>query len=318
MTARESVRLVEVAARDGLQNEPEVLPVAMRVELLERLADTGLRHLEAGAFVSPRWVPQMQQTQDVLSQLNRRPNISYSVLVPNSKGFEFARAAGVDEIAVFTAASEAFAHHNINCSIAESLARFEPIMPLAAQAGIRVRGYISCVLGCPYTGDVDPQKVSTLARHLLDMGCYEVSLGDTTGIGTPRHTRELIEACARQLPVGALAGHFHDTWGMAVANVQAALEAGIRVFDGSVSALGGCPYAPGATGNVATESLVRLLESQGFDTGIDLERLVDVAEWVDRTLSRRMPSPVARAIRANRGRGDHLGNQQEGGDGNEK
>ncbi|WP_343230575.1 hydroxymethylglutaryl-CoA lyase [Salinicola acroporae] len=235
------MRLVEVAARDGLQNEPEVLPVAMRVELLERLADTGLRHLEAGAFVSPRWVPQMQQTQDVLSQLNRRPNISYSVLVPNSKGFEFARAAGVDEIAVFTAASEAFAHHNINCSIAESLARFEPIMPLAAQAGIRVRGYISCVLGCPYTGDVDPQKVSTLARHLLDMGCYEVSLGDTTGIGTPRHTRELIEACARQLPVGALAGHFHDTWGMAVANVQAALEAGIRVFDGSVSALGAVP-----------------------------------------------------------------------------
>lgn len=294
----DAVRLVEVGARDGLQNEVRCLPVDTRVALVERLADCGLRTIEAGAFVSPRWVPQMAGSDEVLRQVSPRAGVTYTALVPNLQGLDMALAAGCREVAVFAAASEAFSQKNINCSIAQSLERFEPVLAKAREAGVAVRGYISCVLGCPFTGAVPVAQVVAVTQALYAMGCYEISLGDTIGTGTPNATRRLIEACAGEVPMSALAGHFHDTYGMAVANVQAAWQAGVRVFDSSVSGLGGCPYSPGATGNVATEELVYLFEGQGIATGVDLAKLIEVGVFIDSQLQRSGESRVAKALRA--------------------
>ncbi len=298
----DAVRLVEVGARDGLQNEASCLPVDTRVALVERLADCGLRTIEAGAFVSPRWVPQMAGSDEVLRQLHPRAGVTYTALVPNVQGLDMALAAGCREVAVFAAASEAFSQKNINCSIAQSLERFEPVLAKAREAGVAVRGYVSCVLGCPFSGAVPVAQVVAVIQALYAMGCYEISLGDTIGTGTPSATRRLIEACAGEVPISALAGHFHDTYGMAVANVQAAWQAGVRVFDSSVSGLGGCPYSPGATGNVATEELVYLFEGQGIATGVDLAALIEAGVWVDSQLQRSGASRVAKALRANSSR----------------
>lgn len=292
-----SVRLVEVGARDGLQNEARSLSVETRIALVERLADAGLRTIEAGAFVSPRWVPQMADSAAVLRGLGERHGVTYTALVPNLQGLDMALAAGCREVAVFAAASEAFSQKNINCSIAQSLERFEPVLAKALEAGVAVRGYVSCVLGCPFSGAVPVPQVVAVTQALYAMGCYEVSLGDTIGTGTPGATTRLIQACADAVPLSALAGHFHDTYGMAVANVQAAWQAGVRVFDSSVSGLGGCPYSPGATGNVATEELVYLFEGQGIATGVDLAKLMEVAVFIDKRLQRSGESRVAKALR---------------------
>jgi hydroxymethylglutaryl-CoA lyase len=293
-----SVRLVEVGARDGLQNEARSLSVETRIALVERLADAGLRTIEAGAFVSPRWVPQMADSAAVLRGLGERHGVTYTALVPNLQGLDMALAAGCREVAVFAAAFEAFSQKNINCSIAQSLERFEPVLAKALEAGVAVRGYVSCVLGCPFSGAVPVPQVVAVTQALYAMGCYEVSLGDTIGTGTPGATTRLIQACADAVPLSALAGHFHDTYGMAVANVQAAWQAGVRVFDSSVSGLGGCPYSPGATGNVATEELVYLFEGQGIATGVDLAKLLEVAVFIDKRLQRTGESRVAKALRA--------------------
>lgn len=289
------VRIVEVGPRDGLQNEARTLPPATRAQLVQRLAQAGLRHIEAGAFVSPRWVPQMAGSDEVLWLLPELPGVRYSALVPNEQGMRSALACGCQEVAVFAAASETFSRRNTNCSIDESLTRFEPVAALAQAHGVRLRGYVSCVVDCPYEGAVAPAQVADLCRKLQQLGCHEISLGDTTGAGTPRQIREMLAACSAQVPADMLAGHFHDTYGMAVANVLAALEAGITVFDASVSGLGGCPYSPGASGNLATEDLVYLLEGLGLPTGINLERLVDAGAWIDTVLERQTASRVARA-----------------------
>jgi hydroxymethylglutaryl-CoA lyase len=304
----DAVRLVE-GPRDGLQNEPRALPAETRIWLIERLVSAGLRHLEVGAFVSPRWVPQMAGSDEVMRCLAPLPGVIYSALVPNGRGLELALASGCREVAIFAAASDAFSQRNINCSIAESLERFEPVLSKAREAGVAVRGYVSCALGCPFTGDVALADVVRVSTSLYRMGCYEVSLGDTVGTGTPRKTKALIEACASEMPVTALAGHFHDTYGLAVANLYAALEGGVRVFDSSVSGLGGCPYSPGATGNVATEDVVYLLSELGLRTGIDLEALVDTGSFIDQQLGRAPASRTARAVNARRGRtGERISN----------
>lgn len=295
-----AVKLVEVGARDGLQNEARTLPVAVRVELLERLADAGLQHLEAGAFVSPRWVPQMADSGQVLQQLKPRPGVHYSVLVPNLQGLEAALDAGATEVAVFAAASEAFSQKNINCSIAESLRRFAPVLLKARTAGVRVRGYVSCVLGCPFSGPVKPQAVAALSAELYGMGCHEISLGDTIGTGTPASTALLLEHCTQTVPVEALAGHFHDTYGMAIANIHTALQAGVRTFDSSVAGLGGCPYSPGATGNVATEDVLYLLDGLGYSHGADLAAVIETGQFISAALGRENASRVARALIAKR------------------
>jgi len=294
------VKIVEVGPRDGLQNEPRFVPTATKLELIDRLGACGLGAIEATAFVSPKWVPQMADSAEVMRSLRRRPGVSYPVLVPNMKGFEAALAAGVQEIAVFGAASEAFSQKNINCSIAESLDRFRPVAAAAQAASVKVRGYVSCVLGCPYQGPVAPAAVAEVAAALHEMGCYEVSLGDTIGIGTPDATRAMIEAVARRVPIDKLAGHFHDTYGMAVANICAALEMGVAVFDASVAGLGGCPYAAGASGNVATEDVVYLLNRLGIETGIDLVALAETGAWISRHLGRESNSKAARALLAKR------------------
>ncbi|MBA1243367.1 hydroxymethylglutaryl-CoA lyase [Pseudomonas japonica] len=298
----DAVRVVEVGARDGLQNEARTLPAAARVELLTRLADAGLTTLEAGAFVSPRWVPQMAGTDKVFKALPQRPGVTWTALVPNEQGLDAALAVGCTEVAVFAAASEAFSRKNINCSIADSLARFEPVLARAAANGIRVRGYVSCAMGCPFTGAVAPGEVAAVSTALYRMGCYEVSLGDTIGAGTPASTRALIQACAEEVPVTALAGHFHDTYGMAIANIHTALELGVRVFDSAVSGLGGCPYSPGATGNLATEDLLYLLDGLGLRHGVNLNAVVDAGTFIDAALGRESASRVARAVRARRQR----------------
>lgn len=289
------VRIVEVGPRDGLQNEARILPPATRAQLVQMLAQAGLRHIEAGAFVSPRWVPQMRGSDEVLWLLLEQPGLHLSALVPNEQGMRSALACGCREVAVFAAASETFSQRNTNCSIDESLVRFEPVAALAREHGVSLRGYISCVVDCPYEGAIAPGRVADLCLKLQQLGCDEISLGDTTGAGTPRQIRQLVDACAAAVPLAMLAGHFHDTYGMAVANVLAALEAGITVFDASVSGLGGCPYSPGASGNLATEDLVYLLEGLGLPTGIDLNSLVDAGAWIDTVLERQTASRVARA-----------------------
>jgi hydroxymethylglutaryl-CoA lyase len=295
---RDAVRIVEVGPRDGLQNEHGTVPTEVKVELIERLADAGLPAVEATAFVSPKWVPQMADHTEVLERIRRRPGVSYPVLTPNLKGFEAARAAGATEVAIFGAASEAFSKKNINCSIAESLERFTPVAKAALSASIRVRGYVSCVLGCPYEGEVAPERVADVAAALYDMGCYEVSLGDTIGVGTPGRTRAMIEACAKRVPVGKLAGHYHDTYGQALANIYASLELGVSTFDSSIAGLGGCPYAKGASGNVATEDVVYLLHGLGVETGVDLGKLVGIGQWICGVLGREPSSKVNKALSA--------------------
>ena len=294
------VRIVEMGPRDGLQNEKQIVSTETKVELIARLGAAGLKAIEATSFVSPRWVPQMGDAADVMARIERLPGVSYPVLTPNLQGFEAALAAGAGEVAVFAAASESFSRKNINCTIAESLARFEPVMAAARTAGVRVRGYVSCVLGCPYDGDIRPEAVADVAATLFAMGCYEVSLGDTIGAGTPGKTRRMLDAVARRVPVDKLAGHYHDTFGQAVANVYASLEAGVACFDSAVAGLGGCPYAPGASGNVATEDVVYMLDGLGIETGISLDALVDTAGWISERLGRPPASKVARAVLAKR------------------
>lgn len=294
------VRIVEVGPRDGLQNEKGEVPTAVKLELIERLADAGLTAIEATAFVSPKWIPQMADHTEVLERIRRRPGVSYPVLTPNLKGFEAAKAAGATEVAVFGAASESFSKRNINCSIAESLERFLPVVENSLKNNIKVRGYISCVVACPYEGEVKPEKVAEVAGALFDMGCYEVSLGDTIGAATPRKTQAMIEACLKRVPAGKLAGHYHDTYGQALANIYASMELGVATFDSSVSGLGGCPYAKGASGNVATEDVVYMMQGLGIETGIDLDKLVDAGLWISSFLDRNSGSKTARAIAAKR------------------
>ncbi len=290
--------MVEVGPRDGLQNEAQIVPAATKIALIERLADAGLATVEAGSFVSPKWIPQMADTAEVLAGLRRKPGVSYPVLVPNMKGFDAARAAEVEEIAVFGAASESFSERNINCSIAESLARFAPVAAAARQHGMRVRGYISCVVDCPYEGPVAPEAAAEVAAKLLAMGCYEVSLGDTIGTGTPARIQAMIAAVAQAVPRERLAIHFHDTYGQALANILASLECGIAAIDSSVAGLGGCPYAKGASGNVASEDVLYLLSGLGIRTGVDLTRLAAAGRFISDALGREPASKVARALAA--------------------
>ena len=298
-----SIKLFEMAPRDGLQNEPGTLvPTATKIELIERLANAGIRHIEAASFVSPKWVPQMGDAAEVMRGIQRQHGVVYSALTPNLKGLESALEAGVEEVAVFGAASEAFSQKNINCSITESLARFEPVLARANEVGVRVRGYVSCVLGCPYEGDIAPHKVADVAKALYEMGCYEVSLGDTIGVGTPLAAKRMIEATRQQVPIEKLAAHFHDTYGMAIANLYAVLEEGVSVIDAATAGLGGCPYAKGASGNVATEDVVYLLHGLGIQTGIDLDKLVDAGAFISQALGRPTASRVARATLAKRAR----------------
>jgi isopropylmalate/homocitrate/citramalate synthase len=289
-----NVRIVEVGPRDGLQNEPHTVPTETKIEFIRLLAASGLKTIEATAFVSPKWVPQMADHAEVLRGLKHEAGVSYPVLVPNLRGFDAAVAAGATEVAVFAAASETFSQRNINCSIAESLDRFAPVFAAARAASVQVRGYVSCALGCPYEGEIDPDKVADVAAALFESGCYEVSLGDTIGVGTPSRTTALIKTVGGRMPVDRLAGHFHDTYGQALVNIYAALTMDVQVFDASVSGLGGCPYAPGATGNVATEDLLYMLNGMGIETGVDLDRLIAAGAFICEKLGRPTQSRVAR------------------------
>ena len=290
--------MVEVGPRDGLQNESAIVPTEVKVGLIDRLTDAGLQAIEATSFVSPKWVPQMADATQVMAAIRRRPGVRYPVLTPNMKGFEAALAAGCDEVAVFVAASETFSHKNINCSIAESLERARPVTEAARAHGVRVRGYISCVLGCPYEGDIAPERVRDVAAALKGLGCYEISLGDTIGTGTPGKTRKLIATVSEAVPIAEQAGHFHDTYGQALANAYAALEMGVATFDSSVAGLGGCPYAKGATGNVASEDVLYLLEGLGIETGVDMTRLRIAGQFISDFLGRAPVSRVACALNA--------------------
>ena len=294
------VRLVEMSPRDGLQNEPgPVIDTAIKTGLIDRLADCGLNHIESASFVSPKWVPQMGDAAEVMAGIKRKAGVRYSVLTPNLRGFENALAAGVDEVAVFGAASESFSQKNINCSIAESLERFLPVMEAAKQHHIPVRGYVSTVLGCPYEGDIAPEQVAKVAKALAELGCYEISLGDTIGVGTPLKAKRMLEAVVAEVPIEKLAAHFHDTYGQALANLYAVLEEGIAVIDSSVAGLGGCPYAKGASGNVATEDVLYLLNGLGIETGVDLNKLVTTGEWISEQLKRNNGSKVGQALGGN-------------------
>ncbi|MFT6435773.1 MAG: isopropylmalate/homocitrate/citramalate synthase [Candidatus Azotimanducaceae bacterium] len=296
-----SVRIVEVGARDGLQNQPSAVSTAHKVELIERLCDTGIRHIEAGAFVSPKWIPTMADSAEVMRLINRKDDVVYSTLTPNLKGMEAALEAKASEVAVFISATESFSMRNTNCSIEEALARAQPVISLAKQNDIRVRGYISCVLGCPWEGDdVDQSKIADFTVQLLEMGCFEVSLGDTIGRGTPGKVKSLIAAITEQVDASKIAAHFHNTYGQALANIYAALEMGVCVVDSSVAGLGGCPYARGATGNVATEDVIYMLNGLGIETGVDLDKMVDVACFIQDTLGIKVDSNASRAIKTKR------------------
>ncbi|MEQ8602675.1 MAG: hydroxymethylglutaryl-CoA lyase [Marivibrio sp.] len=298
MSGSEAVRIVEVGPRDGLQNEKVAVSTETKIALIEKLAEAGCAAVEAGAFVSPKWVPQMADSGDVFRGVRRKEGVAYPVLTPNMKGFEAATAVGATEVAIFGAASESFSQRNINCSIAESLERFRPVAEAAAERGVRVRGYLSCVLGCPYEGRIAPAAVAEVARALFEMGCYEISLGDTIGVGTPRETAAMLNAVAAHVPAARLAGHFHDTYGQALANIWAAYDEGVRVFDSSVAGLGGCPYAKGASGNVATEDVVYSLEGSGVSTGVDMDRLIAASRFICAALDRAPASRVAAALAA--------------------
>lgn len=295
MTLPQAVRIVEVGARDGLQNEKTIVPTATKIELIDRLSATGLQAIEATSFVSPKWIPQLADAREVFEGITRKPGVSYPVLVPNLQGYERAREVGAVEVAIFTAASEAFNRKNVNASIDESIARFEPVFERARADGVKVRGYVSTVLGCPYQGDVPVAEVVRVAKRLHDLGCYEVSLGDTIGIGTPSKARAMLRAVSACVPMSALAVHFHDTRGQALANILTCLEEGVAVVDSSVSGTGGCPYAKGATGNVATEDVVYMLEGMDIATGVDLPSLIEAGLWLSDQLGRATSSRVARA-----------------------
>lgn len=298
MALPKKVKIVDVGPRDGLQNEKEIVPTDAKVELIHRLGEAGLPVVEAGSFVSPKWVPQMGDSADIMKRITRKPDVSYPVLTPNMKGFEAAMAVGAEEVAIFGAASESFSQRNINCSIEESLARFDPIMEAARDKGVAVRGYVSCVVGCPYEGEIAPQKVAEVAAKLFEMGCYEISLGDTVGVGTPGKVQDMIRAVNDVVPMEKLAVHFHDTYGQALANIYAALELGISVVDSSVAGLGGCPYAKGASGNVATEDVVYMLNGLGIETGVDLDKLCDAGRFISEVIGRAPASKVSLALGA--------------------
>lgn len=289
------VELVDVSPRDGLQNIAQAIPTSTKLELIERLADAGLRRIEATAFVSPQWVPQMADASAVLQGLRPRPGLRYPVLVPNLKGFDAALEAGATEIAIFTAASETFSRKNTNASVAESLKRLQPVVAAAQALEIPVRGYVSCVAGCPFEGHVAPAAVARITMELIQMGCYEVSLGDTTGVGTPGSIAPMLEACLKDIPATRLAGHYHDTRGMAIANIYASLQLGLQVFDTAVAGLGGCPYAPGAAGNVATEDVLYLLQGLGIETGVDMDKLLAAGDFISAQLGRENGSRLARS-----------------------
>ena len=300
MRLPKAVEVVEVGPRDGLQNEPAAVATETKIALIDRLSATGLGVIEAGAFVSPKRVPQMADSAEVVAGIKRKQGVRYPVLTPNMKGFEAAMAAGAGEVAVFAAASETFSRNNVNCSIADSLDRFRPVCEAAAARGVPVRGYVSCALGCPYEGAVAPAQVARVARALFDMGCAEVSLGDTIGVGTPAQARAMVEAVAARAPVERLAAHFHDTYGQALANLLAVLERGVRVIDSSVAGLGGCPFAPGAAGNVATEDVLYMLDGMGIDTGVDLDAVAEAGWFICDALGRAPASKTSLALRSRR------------------
>lgn len=298
MQLPQQVKIVEVGPRDGLQNESTAVPVEVKLELIHKLEQAGLPVIEAGSFVSPKWVPQMASSTEVYRSIQQKPGISYPMLVPNLRGLESALAAGVQEIAIFAAASESFTQKNINCSIDESIARYGDVMERAKQHNLKVRGYVSCVLGCPYEGEIASDQVAKVAQRLYDMGCYEISLGDTVGVGTPLQAQRMIDVVARQVPVERLAAHFHDTYGQALANLFAVLQRGVAVIDSSVSGLGGCPYAKGASGNVATEDVLYMLNGLGIETGVDMSKLLEAGRYISDHLQREPASRVARALTA--------------------
>ena len=295
MSFPQQVKIVEVGPRDGLQNESVTVPAEIKVQLVEKLADAGLRVIESGAFVSPKWVPQMATSGEVFRQIRQRDGVSYPMLVPNLKGLELAHAAGVKEVALFAAATETFSQKNTNCSIAESIERFNAVIDAAQRLDIKVRGYVSCVLGCPYEGEVSADTVLMITEKLFEKGCYEVSLGDTIGVGTASQAQALVDKLARVVPVERLAAHFHDTYGQALANIHAVLQSGVSVIDSSVAGLGGCPYAKGATGNVATEDVVYMLHGMGIVTGVDMDKLLDAGRFISDFLG---SEPVSRAATA--------------------
>lgn len=296
MTLPKHVKIVEVGPRDGLQNEPMPVPIEVKIALVEKLVDAGLSVVEVGSFVSPKWVPQMAGSAEVYTGIQQRVGVNYPMLVPNAKGMEGALAAGVKEIAIFAAASEAFTQKNINCSIAESLERFQVVMEQAKAHDIKVRGYVSCVLGCPYEGEVSVAKVAEVAKTLYQMGCYEISLGDTIGVGTPLKAQRMVEAVAQYVPIEKLAAHFHDTYGQGLANLFAVMQLGVAVIDSSVSGLGGCPYAKGASGNVATEDVLYMLDGMGIETGVDLPKLLEAGRFISNYLGRLPASKLGRVL----------------------
>jgi len=294
------VKIVEVGPRDGLQNEKETIAAAVKIELVNRLTQAGFANIEAASFVSPKWVPQMATSAEVMAGIARKPGVVYSVLVPNMQGFEAALAAGADEVVIFGSASEAFSQKNINCSIAESVERFRPVAQAAKQHGLRLRGSISCALGCPYQGEVPASAVADVVRRLRELGCDELDIADTIGVGTPHKTQAVLQAAAAEFPLERLSGHFHDTYGQALANIYASLEVGVAIFHSSVAGLGGCPYAKGATGNVATEDVLYLLRGLGIETGIDLDAVVDAGQFISAHLGRKAVSRAGNAIAAKR------------------
>ncbi|TQK05450.1 hydroxymethylglutaryl-CoA lyase [Herbaspirillum sp. SJZ107] len=295
------VKIVEVGPRDGLQNEKEALSAAVKIELVDRLSRAGFPNIEAASFVSPKWVPQMATSSEVMAGITRRPDTLYSALTPNMQGFEAALAARADEVVIFGSASEAFSQKNINCSIAESIARFEPVARAAKDNGLRLRGSISCSFGCPYQGEVPLEAVADVVGRMRDLGCDEIDIADTIGVSTPRKTQAVMETAARAFDLARIAGHFHDTYGQALANIYASLEVGVAIFHSSVSGLGGCPYAKGATGNVATEDVIYMLNGLGIETGIDLDQVVDAGAFISQQLGRKGVSRVGNALLAKRG-----------------
>ena len=298
MSLPRKVKVVEVSPRDGLQNEKQLISAAIKIELVDRLARAGFMNVEATSFVSPKWVPQMADAAEVMAGIQRKPGTIYSVLTPNMRGFDGALAAGADEIVIFGAASEAFSQKNINCSIAESIARFEPVAEAAKAAGMRLRGSISCALGCPYQGEVPPSAVVEVARRYQELGCDEIDVADTIGVGTPAHVDRVMKAVTEVVDPARIAGHFHDTYGQALANILASLQAGISIYHASVAGLGGCPYAKGATGNVATEDVLYMLHGMGIETGVDFAAVVETGQWISSHLNRKSGSRAGNAFAA--------------------
>jgi hydroxymethylglutaryl-CoA lyase len=302
MTLPSHVHIIDVGPRDGLQNEKAMVPTAVKVELVDRLADAGFTNVESTSFVSPKWVPQMGDAADVMAQIRRKPGVIYSVLTPNMKGFEGALAVKADEVVIFGAASEAFSQRNINCSITESIARFEPVAKAAKEAGVKLRAAVSCALGCPYQGEVPVTAVVDVVQRFRDLGCEEIGIADTIGVGTAGRVKQVLEAVGKEFPLTQIAGHFHDTYGQALANVYASLEVGVARFDSSIAGLGGCPYAKGATGNVATEDVVYLLHGLGIETGIDVYKLIDAGIFISNAIGKPYGSRAGKALATKRER----------------